>query len=70
MGQSFFLNRLKQLSGSATEAHKLTQEITAHLNTFADEIIDEETEKLFHEVMALLDEAAAIKSATTKHIRQ
>ena len=61
---------LKHLLGSATEAHRLTQEITAHLDTFADEIIDEEAEKSFCEVMALLDEAAAIKSAKAEHIRQ
>ena len=61
---------LKHLLGSATEAHRLTQEITAHLDTFADEIIDEEAEKSFREVMALLEEAAAIKSAKAEHIRQ
>ena len=61
---------LKHLLGSATEAQKLTQEVTVHLDTFADEIIDEEAEKSFREVMALLDEAAAIKSAKANHIRQ
>ena len=69
-GMTLSPTELKHLLGSATEAQRLTQEVTVHLDTFADEIIDEETEKLFHEVMALLDEAAAIKSATTKHIRQ
>jgi len=48
----------------------LTQEITAHLDTFADDIIDEEAEKSFRQVMALLDEAAAIKSAKANHISQ
>ena len=61
---------LKHLLGSATEAQRLTQEVTVHLDTFADEIIDEEAEKSFREVMALLDEAAAIKSAKANHIRQ
>ena len=61
---------LKHLLGSATEAQRLTQEVTVHLDTFADEIIDEEAEKSFCEVMALLDEAAAIKSAKANHIRQ
>ena len=61
---------LKHLLGSATEAQRLTQEITAHLDTFADEIIDDEAEKSFQEVMTLLDEAAAIKSAKANHIRQ
>ena len=48
----------------------MTQEITAHLDTFADEIIDEEAEKSFREVMTLLDEAAAIKNEKANHIRQ
>ena len=61
---------LKHLLGSATEAQRLTQEVTVHLDTFADDIIDEEAEKSFREVMALLDEAAAIKSAKAEHIRQ
>ena len=42
------------------EAHKLAQEITTQLDTFADDIIDEEAEQSFRQVMALLDEAAAI----------
>ena len=70
MGQSLSATELKHLLGSATEAQRLTQEVTVHLDTFADDIIDEEADKSFREVMALLDEAAAIKSATTKHIRQ
>ena len=61
---------LKHLLGSATEAQRLTQEVTVHLDTFADDIIDEEAEKSFREVMALLDEAAAIKSAKANHVRQ
>ena len=61
---------LKHLLGSATEAQRLTQEVTVHLDTFADDIIDEEAEKSFREVMALLDEAAAIKSAKAEHVRQ
>lgn len=61
---------LKHLLGSATEAQRLTQEVKVHLDTFADDIIDEEAEKSFHQVMALLDEAAAIKSAKANHIRQ
>ena len=61
---------LKHLLGSATEAQRLTQEVTVHLDTFADDIIDEEAEKSFREVMALLDEAAAIKSAKANHISQ
>ena len=61
---------LKHLLGRATEAQRLTQEVTVHLETFADDIIDEEAEKSFREVMALLDEAAAIKSAKANHIRQ
>ena len=69
-GQTLGAMEIKHLLGSATEAHRLTQEITAHLDTFADEIIDEEAEKSFREVMALLDEAAAIKSAKANHIRQ
>ena len=61
---------LKHLLGSAAEAQRLTQEVTLHLDTFADDIIDEEAEKSFQEVMALLDKAAAIKSAEANHIRQ
>ena len=61
---------IKHLLGSATEAQRLTQEVTIHLDTFADDIIDEEAEKSFREVMALLDEAAAIKSAKANHVRQ
>ena len=69
-GSDSSATEIKHLLGSATEAQRLTQEITAHLDTFADEIIDEEAEKSFREVMALLDEAAAIKSAKANHIRQ
>ena len=61
---------MKHLLGSATEANRLTQGITAHLDIFADDIIDEEAQKLFHQVMALLDKYAAIKSATANHIKQ
>ena len=61
---------LKHLLGSATEAQRLTQEVTVHLDTFADEIIDEEADKSFREVMALLDEAAAVKSAKANHLRR
>ncbi len=61
---------IKHLLGSATEDQRLTQEVTVHLDTFADDIIDEEAEKSFHQVMALLDEAAALKSAKANHIRQ
>ena len=69
-GSVISATELKHLLGGATEAQKLTQEVTVHLDTFADEIIDEEAEKSFREVMALLDEAAAIKSAKANHIRQ
>jgi hypothetical protein len=44
--------------------------VTVHLDTFADEIIDEAVEKSFQAVMAILDEAAAIKSNQANHIRQ
>ena len=69
-GMTLSPTELKHLLGSATEAQRLTQEVTVHLDTFADEIIDEEAEKSFREVMALLDEAAAIKSAKANQIRQ
>ena len=69
-GSAISPTELKHLLGSAAEAQRLTQEVTVHLDTFADEIIDEEAEKSFREVMALLDEAAAIKSAKANHIRQ
>ena len=69
-GSAISPTELKHLLGSATEAQRLTQEVTVHLDTFADDIIDEEAEKSFHQVMALLDEAAAIKSAKANHIRQ
>lgn len=69
-GMTLSPTELKHLLGSATEAQKLTQEVTVHLDTFADDIIDEEAEKSFREVMALLDEAAAIKSAKANHVRQ
>ena len=59
---------IKHLQRSATEAHRLAQEITAHLVTFADDIIDEKAERSFRQVMALLDKAAAIKSAKANHI--
>ncbi len=61
---------IKHLLGSAAEAHRLAREITAHLDTFADDIIDQETEKSFHQVIALLDEAAAIKSTKANYIKQ
>ena len=61
---------IKHLPGSTTEAYRLTQEITAHKDTFADDIIDEEAERSFRQVMALLDEAAAIKSAKANHMKQ
>ena len=67
-GPAISPTELKHLLGSATEAQRLTQEVTVHLDTFADEIIDEEAEKSFREVMALLDQAAAIKSAKANHI--
>ena len=69
-GSHLSATEIKHLIGSATEAHRLTQEITTHLDTFADDIIDEEAEKSFRELMSLLDEAAAIKSAKANHIRQ
>ena len=69
-GSVISATELKHLLGGATEAQKLTQEVTVHLDTFADDIIDEEAEKSFRQVMALLDEAAALKSAKAKHIRQ
>ena len=69
-GQTMGAMEIKHLLLSATEAQRLTQEVTVHLDTFADDIIDEEAEKSFHQVMALLDEAAAIKSAKANHIRQ
>ena len=69
-GSELSATEIKHLLASATEAHRLTQEITAHLDTFADDIIDEEAEKSFRQVMALLDEAAAIKSAKANHISQ
>ena len=69
-GMTLSPTELKHLLGSATEAQRLTQEVTVHLDTFADDIIDEEAEKSFREVMALLDEAAAIKSAKANHISQ
>ena len=69
-GSQLSATEIKHLLGSATEAHRLTQEITAHLDTFADDITDEEAEQSFRQVMALLDEAAAIKSAKANHIRQ
>ena len=59
---------IKHLLATTTKAHRLTQEITTHLDTFADEIIDEEAEQSFRQVMALLDKAAAIKSAKANHI--
>ena len=69
-GSDLSATDIKDLLGSATEAHRLAQEITAHLDTFADDIIDEEAEKSFRQVMALLDEAASIKSAKANHITQ
>ena len=69
-GSELSATEIKHLLGSATEAHRLAQESTKHLDTFADDIIDEETERSFRQVMALLDEAAAIKSAKASHIRQ
>ena len=69
-GSDMSATEIKHLLGSATEAPRLMQKITAHLDTFADDIIDEAAEKSFRQVMALLDEAAAIKSAKANHIRQ
>jgi hypothetical protein len=56
--------------GAATEAQRLSQDVTVHLDTFADEMIDEEGEKALRNVIAILDEAAAIKSSQANHIRQ
>ena len=70
MALSLSATEIKHLLGSATEAQRLAQEITVHLDTFADDIIDEEAEQSFRQVMALLDEVAAIKSAKANHIRQ
>ena len=61
---------IKHLLESATEAHILTRQITANLDTSVDYFIVEEAEKSFRQVMTLLDEAAAIKSAKAYHIRQ
>jgi len=61
---------LKHLLGTATEAQRLAQDITVHLDTFADGIIDEEGEKALRNVIAILDEAAAIKSSQGTNIRQ
>ena len=61
---------LKHLLGAATEAQRLSQDVTVHLDTFADEMIDEEGEKALRNVIAILDEAAAIKSSQANHIRQ
>ena len=69
-GPAISPTELKHLLGSAAEAQRLTQEVTVHLDTFADDIIDEEAEQSFRQVMALLDEAAAIKSAKADHITQ
>ena len=69
-GPELSATEIKHLLGSATEAQRLAQEITVHLDTFADDVIDEEAEQSFRQVMALLDEAAAIKSAKANHIRQ
>ena len=69
-GSDMSATEIKHLLGSATEAYRLMQKITAHLDTFADDIIDEAAEKSFRQVMVLLDEAAAIKSAKANHIRQ
>ena len=60
---------LKHL-GAATEAQKLSQNVTVHLDTFADQNIEEESEKALQSVIAILDEAAAIKSSQANHIRQ
>ncbi len=54
-----FTAEIKHLLGSAKEAHTMTQEITAHSKTFADDIINEEAEKSFPQVMAILYGAAA-----------
>ena len=69
-GSDLSATEIKHLLESATEAHRLTRQITAHLDTSVDEFIVEEAEKLFCQVMALFDEAAAIKSAKANHIRQ
>ena len=69
-GHDLSATEIKHLLAATTEAHRLTQEITAHLDTFADDIIDEEAEQSFRQVMALLDEAAAVKSAKANHITQ
>ena len=41
-GSDLSATGIKRLMGCAREAHRLTQEITTHLDTFADDIIDEE----------------------------
>ena len=69
-GSDLSAAEIKHLLRSAKKAHRLAQEITAHLHKFADDITDEEAEMSIRQVMALLDEAAAIKSAKANHIRQ
>ena len=61
---------IKHLLGSATEDHRLAQEITAYLDIFTEAIIVKEAEKSFRKVMALVDEAAAVKSSKANHIKQ
>ena len=68
-GANLTATEIKHLLWSATESHRLAQEITTRLDTFADDIIDEEAEKSFCQIMTLFDEAAAIKSAKANHIR-
>ena len=69
-GSDLSPTEIKHLLAATTEAHRLAQQVTAHLDTFTDDIIDEEAEQSFRKVMALLDEAAAIKSAKANHITQ
>lgn len=61
---------LKHLLGAAADAQRLTDTITAHLETFADQNIEEESEKALRGVIAILDEVAAIKSSQANHTRQ
>ena len=56
--------------GAVTEPQQISQNVTVYLGTFADEVIDQEAERSFQNVIAMLDEVATIKSSQANHLRR
>jgi hypothetical protein len=66
----FIANRVKAPLRSRHRGSETLSGCNCTFDTFADEIIDEGAEKSFQAVMAILDEATAIKNSQANHIRK